>query len=59
MIILLNRLEWYCDRCESEVSQMTVSIVYADGTEGHVCRHHLGEVIKEQCGERVEEACPI
>jgi hypothetical protein len=59
MLIITNRLEWVCDRCDSSVAQQTVSVIYADGTDGYLCRRHLGEVIREQCGERVEEECPI
>lgn len=59
MIVILNCLDWVCDRCEGCVNQPTVSIIQADGTEAYLCRRHLGDVIKEQCGERIEEECPL
>lgn len=60
MIVILNRLtEWCCDRCDDCSTQPVVSVIQADGTEAYLCREHLGEAIREQCGERVEEECPI
>lgn len=54
MLIILNRLEWCCDRCDGATVQPCVSAIQADGTEAYLCRQHLGEVIREQCGEREE-----
>lgn len=55
MLIILNQLDWFCDRCDDCRSQQTVSVIFADGSEGYLCRRHLNESIREQCRQKEEE----